>query len=125
MYVMEYLIYHLKPYGINARFSLTGDADDWNTTAAPLSATDEQTLYERAWRAALRARGADDTQVREERPPFQQSDVVTTGDIAPRPSAQTTEPAMSTKPAQPSVGETSDATHRTTVGGSGSAPTES
>jgi hypothetical protein len=79
MYVMEYLIYHVQPFGINARFMLNGDDDTSHmlqnmtisaNSSASISEIDEQALYELAWRRALGARGLDDAEISTRQPPY-------------------------------------------------------
>jgi len=81
MYVMEYLIYHVQPFGINARFMLSQNGDDDTShmlqnmtisanSSSPISEIDEQALYELAWRRALRARGVDDVDISTRQPPY-------------------------------------------------------
>ena len=79
MYVMEYLIYHVQPFGINARFMLNGDDDTSHmlqnmtisaNSSSSINEIDEQALYELAWRRALRARGLDDAEISTRQPPY-------------------------------------------------------
>jgi hypothetical protein len=50
---MEYLIYHLRPFGINARVTIDGSQHKGGD-----GALDDITLV--AWRSAVRNMGADD-----------------------------------------------------------------
>jgi hypothetical protein len=70
MYVLEYLIYHLRPFGVNSRFKIQLNND--NGENITMSDIEDQELYEMAWRSALKFRGQDDTEVNEKRPPFAQ-----------------------------------------------------
>jgi len=70
MYVLEYLIYHLRPFGVNSRFKIQLNDNNENIT---MSDIEDQELYEMAWRSALKFRGQDDTEVNEKRPPFIQT----------------------------------------------------
>lgn len=55
MYVMEYLIYHLRPYGINAKFVMNSGEPIKN-----INEIDENKIIEAVRMAAARDRGAED-----------------------------------------------------------------